>query len=305
MAAVLGTLTVDMLVMPRATFRPSAPAALGHRGRPRPARSATLGELVVRAATMAGPSWAALRHRPSRGREPNALRSHLARARVAGIVAIALLAGARSAGARAVARSSLAAGVAAHHWRSPAIWLTGGDLTRARRSGLGARPRRRGVDGRTRRARGAERSRGVAADRRWPCVAGRFSRLAGVCLLAVLRHRRPQRVDPAAGARRAVDDRLRSFPRGEDRARGRTGRRWAASTVTRSSHACMSRGRRSRLARVFRRAQLHPRWGHRPGSRAAIAGALRDGAGRGGNARRSRCSRALPSSARPRRPDTP
>src|SRR5258705_6253498 len=100
MAAMLGALTVDTLVVPR-----GVPAPRARRWAVAGALVlllATLGELLVRTATMTGGSWAALA-----ARLPTVVtRTHFGRisvARVVGIVAISLLAARPGRGPRVIA----------------------------------------------------------------------------------------------------------------------------------------------------------------------------------------------------------
>ena len=180
MAMMLGALTVDVMIVPT-----SVPAARLRRWATVAALGlllATLGELVLRAATMAGASWAAL----SAGLPVVVTRTHFGHVwivRVAGIVAIVLLAGGASRGARRLALV-LAAGVGltlaltGHladagdlSWNVALDWVhilaaaawTGGLAALA---ALGARM--------------------AWAPIVLTTIAARFSRLAGLCLLAVL-----------------------------------------------------------------------------------------------------------------------
>jgi putative copper export protein len=180
MAAMLGALAVDTLIVPSAL-----PARRARRWAVVAALVlllGTVGELLVRTATMTGLSWAAL----ATDLPTVIARTHFGRiwvVRMVGIVAIAALAARAARGAR-LAALALAAGVAL------TTALTGhladwGDLTPSV-----------GLDWVHILAAclwtgGLAVLAAVSARSTWAppvltTVAGRFSRLAGVCLLAVL-----------------------------------------------------------------------------------------------------------------------
>jgi putative copper export protein len=262
MAAVLGALTVDMLVIPS-----GVPAARLRRWATVATLVlllATLGELIIRAATMTGPSWAALRT----GLPAVVSRTHFGRiwlARLAGIVVIALLAWRESRRARGGALG-LAAGVAL------TVALTGhladgGDVTRAV-----------GLDWVHILAAGAWTG-GLAAlaalsgRAAWTppvlaSVAARFSRLAGVCLLAVLLtgiHNAWILLPGLAALWTTNYGRFLAVKIGLVAGLAALGCVNRYAIVARLD----GRGRRSWLARVFRRAQL-VLVGPRPGSHARL-----------------------------------
>jgi putative copper export protein/mono/diheme cytochrome c family protein len=180
MAAMLGALAVDILVMPRAVPAPRARrwAVIGALV----LLSGTIGELLVRTATMTGPSWAAL----VAGLPTVVARTHFGRiwiVRVVSIVAIAWLASRAGRGPR-LAALALAAVVAL------TMALTGhladwGDLTPSVGMDwvhvLAACVWTGGLA-----VLAAISSRSTWAPPVLTTVAARFSRLAGVCLLAVL-----------------------------------------------------------------------------------------------------------------------
>jgi putative copper export protein/mono/diheme cytochrome c family protein len=262
LAVVLGALALDVFVMPGGASAPrlrqwARAAALA-------LLVGTLGELLVRTATMTGPSWAAL----SSGLPTVVSRTHFGRiwlARCVGIVAIAVLAGRAARGAR-LAALALGAGVGlttaltGHladwgdftpivavdwvHVVAASVW-TGGLAALA---ALG--------------------SRSTWAPPVLTTIATRFSRLAGICLLVVvLTGARNAWVQiPSAAALWATDY-------------GRTlvlkvalvAALAVLGAVTRYTIVARLDGRRSPLARLCRRAQLillGPRLGG-PGRRAA------------------------------------
>jgi putative copper export protein/mono/diheme cytochrome c family protein len=180
MAAMLGALAVDTLIVPSAV-----PARRAQRWAVVAALVlllGTVGELLVRTATMTGPSWAAL----AAGLPTVIARTHFGRiwvVRVVGIVAVAALASRAARGPR-LAALALAAGVAL------TTALTGhladwGDLTLSVGLDwvhiLAACVWTGGLA-----VLAATSARSTWAPPVLTAVAARFSRLAGVCLLAVL-----------------------------------------------------------------------------------------------------------------------
>jgi putative copper export protein/mono/diheme cytochrome c family protein len=262
MATTLGALAIDMLVVP------------GGVAAPRLRRWATvgaivlllgtIGELIVRTATMTGPSWTAL----TAGLPTVVTRTHFGQvwvARVVGIAAIAMLAWRTPRGAR-LAALVLAAGVAL------TTALTGhladwGDLTvsvgmdwihiltaSAWTGGLAVLA-------------------GVSMRSGWTpqtlaTIAARFSRLAAVCLLAVLltgAYNAWVQLPSVAALWRTDYGRILALKIGLVAVLAALGCVNRYTIVARLDH----RRRASALARLFRRAQL-VFTGPRPGARGRL-----------------------------------